>query len=87
MIIQVNAREPNVKNVLILLKKAFLRGAGGGGNTKRQLCGHSVTRFYERVQNLMKATISHDILFGQIPCFCSVSFACNVLFAFCNFVL
>jgi hypothetical protein len=32
---------------------------------------------------------SYDIpryFFGQIPCFCSVSFACDVVFAFRNFV-
>jgi hypothetical protein len=37
----------------------------------------------------MKVYESYNIpqyFIGQIPCFCSVSFACDVLFAFRNFV-
>ena len=47
-------------------------------------------KVYESLWKLMKVDESYDIpryFFGQIPCFCSVLFACNVLFAFRNFVL
>jgi len=38
----------------------------------------------------MKVYKSYDIpryFFGQIPCFCSILFNCDVLFAFRNFVI
>ncbi len=46
-------------------------------------------RFYESLRKFTKVDKSYDIpqyFFGQIPCFRSVSFACDVLFAFRNFV-
>ncbi len=47
------------------------------------------TKAYESLREFTKVDKSYDIpryFFGQIPCFRSVSFACNVLFAFHNFV-
>ena len=47
-------------------------------------------RNYKILQKFMKVDKSYDIpqyFFGQIPCFHSISFKCDVLFAFCNFVL
>ncbi len=49
----------------------------------------NLMRNYEILRKFMKVDESYDIpqyFFGQIPCFCSVSFACDVLFAFRNFV-
>ncbi len=49
----------------------------------------NLTRNYEILRKFTKVYESYDILryfFGQIPCFHSVSFACDVLFAFRNFV-
>ena len=46
-------------------------------------------RNYEFLQMFMKVDKSYDIpryFFSQIPCFHSVSFACDVVFAFRNFV-
>ncbi len=47
------------------------------------------TRNTEILWKFMKVKESYDIpryFFGQIPCFCYVSFACDVLFTFHNFV-
>ena len=55
--------------------------------TRRFLWG--CMRFYESLQKFMKVDKSYDIpryFFGQIPCFRSVSFTCDVVFAFRNFV-
>ncbi len=49
----------------------------------------NLTRNYEILWEFMKVDESYNIpryFFGQIPCFCSVSFAYDVLFAFHNFV-
>ncbi len=49
----------------------------------------NLMRNYEILWKFMKVYESYDIpryFFGQIPCFRSVSFACDVLFAFRNFV-
>ena len=52
----------------------------------------NLTRNYEILWKFMKVKIvyeSYDIpryFFGQIPCFRSVSFTCDVVFAFRNFV-
>ncbi len=49
----------------------------------------NLTRNYEILWKFMKVYESYNIppyFFGQIPCFRSVSFACDVLFAFCNFI-
>ncbi len=49
----------------------------------------NLTRNYEILQKFMKVYESYDIpqyFFGQIPCFRSVSFACDVVFAFPNFI-
>ena len=49
----------------------------------------NLMRNYEILQKFTKAYESYDIpqyFFGQIPCFRSVSFACDVVFAFRNFV-
>ena len=49
----------------------------------------NLTRNYEILWEFMKVDESYNIpryFFGQIPCFCSVSFACDVVFAFRNFV-
>ncbi len=52
----------------------------------------SLRKFTKVYESLRKFTIvykSYDIpryCFGQIPCFRSVSFTCDVVFAFCNFV-
>ncbi len=46
-------------------------------------------KVYESLRKFTKVDESYNIpryFFGQIPCFRSVSFACDVLFAFCNFV-
>ncbi len=50
----------------------------------------NLTRNYEILWKFMKVDESYDIpqyFFSQIPCFHSVSFNCDVLFAFCNFVM
>jgi hypothetical protein len=47
------------------------------------------TKVYESLRKFTKAYESYDIpryFFGQIPCFRSVLFACDVVFAFRNFV-
>ncbi len=47
------------------------------------------TKVYKSLWKFTKVYESYYIaryFFGQIPCFCSVLFACNVLFAFRNFV-
>ncbi len=49
----------------------------------------NLTRNYEILWKFTKVYESYDIpryFFGQIPCFRSVSFACDVVFAFRNFV-
>ncbi len=49
----------------------------------------NLMRNYEILWKFMKVDESYDIpryFFSQIPCFHSVSFNCNVGFAFCNFV-
>ena len=49
----------------------------------------NLMRNYEILWKFMKVDESYNILqyfFSQIPCFHSVSFNCDVLFAFCNFV-
>ena len=49
----------------------------------------NLTRNYESLWKFTIVYESYDIpryFFSQIPCFCSVSFNCDVLFAFCNFV-
>jgi len=49
----------------------------------------NLMRNYEILWKFMKVDESYDIpwyFFGQIPCFHSISFACDVLFAFRNFV-
>jgi hypothetical protein len=49
----------------------------------------NLTRNYEILQKFTKLYESYDIpryFFGQIPCFRSVSFAYNVVFAFRNFI-
>ncbi len=51
---------------------------------------HNLMRNYEILQKFTKVDKSNDIpqyFFSRITCFCSISFDCNVLFAFCNFVL
>jgi hypothetical protein len=48
----------------------------------------NLPRNYEILRKLTKVDESYDIpqyFFGQIPCFHSVSFNCDVLFAFRNF--
>ncbi len=49
----------------------------------------NLTRNYKILRKFMKVYKSYDIpwyFFSQIPCFRSISFACDVVFAFCNFV-
>ncbi len=49
----------------------------------------NLARNYEILQKFTKVYESYDIpryFFGLIPCFHSISFACDVVFAFCNFV-
>jgi hypothetical protein len=49
----------------------------------------NLTRNYEIFWKFTKVDKSYDIpryFFGQIPCFHSVSFTCDVLFAFRNFI-
>ncbi len=49
-------------------------------------------KFMKVCESLQKFTIVYEsyniprYFFGQIPCFCSVLFACDVVFAFRNFV-
>jgi hypothetical protein len=51
----------------------------------------NLMRNYEILRKFMKVDESYRIplyfLVKSLPCFCSVSFNCDVLFAFCNFVL
>jgi hypothetical protein len=47
----------------------------------------NLMRNYEILRKFTKVYESYDIpryFFSQIPCFCSVLFACDVVFAFCN---
>ncbi len=49
----------------------------------------NLTRNYEILQKFMIVYESYDIpryFYGQIPCFRSISFACDIVFAFRNFV-